>query len=99
MKIIAHVLAALALVATAAPLAQADEPCDRPVPTYVQPGPAPVYYPYAEARLPIVREPPVYRYGWHDRWEARRIAEARREAYRRWRWHERREHYRGYDRY
>ena len=111
MKTMIRVLGALAVIASAAPAALADEPCDPPGTTYVEPsgyGYAPEYAPqpyapqYAPAPAPVVVQPSyAYGNGWRARmWEARR-AELRRErmeAYRRWLWHERMEHrghYRG----
>lgn len=98
MKMIARLLGVLALVATAAPAAMADEPCDRnDTPAYAVPyGPAPVvvqpssYYDDGYR----YRDGGGVRYAPSPRWYERR-AEARRrrvEAYRRWRWHERMEH-------
>jgi hypothetical protein len=103
MKTMVRVLGALAMLAgvgVAAPAARADEPCDPPAQTYVEPGYetyAPQYAPqYAPA--PVVVQPD-YRESWRERmWEARR-AELRRErfeAYRRWWMHHRFGYGRGY---
>lgn len=99
MKIIAHVLGAFALLATAAPLAKADEPCDQPAYEYDA---AQSYAPYAPAQ-PIYRpgtvvvQPDYYRYDRHRRWVEARRAEARREAFRHWRWRHRAERHGRYD--
>jgi len=98
MKILAHVLGAFALLATAAPAAKADEPCDRPAQVEYDYGyRTPVYAPSpVEYRRPVYVSPGYsYRY---SRWEARREAE-RREAYRRWWWrHHHHNWYYDYDR-